>query len=161
MTSKVLLMTIALALTACGGGESGPDQDEAEAPAVSADKQARIDARSRLEHRPGERAPSPASEGQAVVGEVPESLLARIVADAAQRTGVEPEQIKVTRAESLIWSDGSLGCAKPDEVYTQATVPGYWVVLDAAGKVMDYRATEQGAFRLCEGMVLPGSRESR
>ncbi len=51
--------------------------------------------------------------------------------------------------------------AKPDEVYTQATVPGYWVVLDAAGQVLDYRATEQGAFRLCEGMALPGSRESR
>ena len=62
--------------------------------------------------------------------------------------------IEVVRSESLIFSDGSLGCPQPDVVYTQAPVPGYRIVLDADGQPLDYRVTERGYMMLCEQAVL-------
>ena len=53
-------------------------------------------------------------------------------------------------AEPKTWNDGSLGCPQPGQLYTQALVPGYQVILDANGKQMDYRATESGDVKLCE-----------
>lgn len=86
-----------------------------------------------------------------VTGEVPAGLLAEIVADAASRSGVDASSITVVRGESVTWSDGSLGCPQPGMNYTQALVPGYWVVLDVDGTEYDYRATTRGYFLLCEG----------
>ena len=50
----------------------------------------------------------------------------------------------------MTWSDGSLGCPRPGQVYTQALVPGYQVVLEVEGRQYDYRATERGYYVLCE-----------
>jgi hypothetical protein len=86
-----------------------------------------------------------------ITGETPADLLAQIIADAADRAGVDDSAVAVIRDEFAIWNDGSLGCAKPGEVYTQASVDGYWVVLEAAGTEYDYRANTEGYFKLCEG----------
>ena len=93
----------------------------------------------------------PTGGGTPVTGEVPAALLAEIVADAALRSGVAEADIMVVRGESVTWSDGSLGCPQPGMNYTQALVPGYWVVLDADGTEYDYRASARGTFTLCEG----------
>ena len=93
----------------------------------------------------------PTGGGTPVTGEVPAALLAEIVADAALRSGVAEADIVVVRGESVTWSDGSLGCPQPGMNYTQALVPGYWVVLDADGTEYDYRASARGFFTLCEG----------
>ena len=85
-----------------------------------------------------------------MIGEVPEAILDAILADAAQRSGVEADDIAVTRAESVTWSDGSLDCPEPGMSYTQALVDGYHVVLDADGEELDYRVTAAGSFVLCE-----------
>jgi hypothetical protein len=53
------------------------------------------------------------------------------------------------RAESVVWSDGSLGCPEPGMEYTQALVNGYWVIVEAAGKKYDFRVGGGGSFRLC------------
>ena len=145
---------VVLAAAACTGGPGEPDRLEAKQPVSPPDARERIEARSGLDRLPGERVPDP--DAGAATGEVPEALISTILSDAASRSGTAPDRIKVTRAESLVWSDGSLGCGKPDELYTQAPVPGYRVVLDAGGQVLDYRATERGAFRLCENA--PGPR---
>jgi hypothetical protein len=94
-----------------------------------------------------------------VVGEVPADLLAAIVADLADKEGVPTEQIEVVRAESVLWNDGSLGCPEPGMNYIQMQVNGYWVVFALGGQTFDYRATEDGYFRLCPnpGPVTPGS----
>ena len=89
--------------------------------------------------------------GNPVIGEVPGEILADIITDLVGRTETARDSIKVLRAEAVVWNDGSLGCPQPGEYYTQAQVPGYWVVLDAGGDVFDYRVTENGYFTLCEG----------
>ena len=130
-----------LALSACAGGES-PD---ASSPGPS-DRPTRTDPV--VEPVASESAPG-------VVGEVPDDILDRILADASDRTGAAAEAIEVTRAEAVTWSDGSLDCPEPGMLYTQALVDGYDVVLDAAGTELDYRATTNGDYRLCESPGRP------
>ena len=96
-----------------------------------------------------ERVPKP--EEAEITGEVPEAILDAILDDMTQRTEAEPNAIQQLRAESRRWPDGSLGCPKPGEVYTQVPVNGYRVVLEYDGKQYDYRATQRGYFFLCEG----------
>ena len=75
--------------------------------------------------------------------------MARIEADAKKRANASSENVVVVKAERVTWNDGSLGCPRPGMAYTQALVPGYWVVLEADGLTYDYRATARGSFRLC------------
>lgn len=92
------------------------------------------------------------------VGEVPQDILDEILADASERVGVPVDDVTVRRSEATTWSDGSLGCPRPGEAYTQATVEGYWVELVAPdGTVLDYRVADGGYFKLCEGQITPHS----
>lgn len=86
----------------------------------------------------------------AVTGEAPPALMEAILQDVSQRTGAQPAQVKVIRAQAVVWNDGSLGCPQPGMFYTQALVRGYWVVLELDGKTYDYHAAESGYFVLCE-----------
>jgi len=110
--------------------------------AQRAEKRATIP--SGLERVPGT---SPAAP---VTGEAPSALLDKIIADLMTRKNIRREEIAVTRAEAVIWPDGSLGCPRPGEMYTQATVEGYWIVLRWAEKEFDYRASSKGQFLLCK-----------
>jgi hypothetical protein len=100
--------------------------------------------------------PVPSASAEPIVGEAPSDLVERIVADAAGRTGLDAGDVLVVRAEAVTWNDGSLGCPEPGGVYTQALVEGYHVIVDADGTELDYRATDNGSFRLCEEGGRPG-----
>jgi hypothetical protein len=82
--------------------------------------------------------------------------MAKIMEDASTRSGVPVGDIVAVRAEQALWNDGSLGCPQPDMSYTQAQVNGYWVVLRAGEKLLDYRASESGFFVFCD-TAFPGS----
>jgi len=88
-----------------------------------------------------------------VGGEIPADLLESIIGSLAREQGVPPDSIEVERAEYVIWPDGALGCPRPDEMYTQAQVPGYWVVLRVGQSRFDYRATAKGHFRRCSNSL--------
>jgi len=76
-------------------------------------------------------------------------MLERIRADAAERVGVAPDQVKVLSVESVTWSDGSLGCPEPGMMYTQALVRGNRVRVDAAGTILLYHSGAQNTFVHC------------
>lgn len=94
--------------------------------------------------------PTVPPSAEPVMGEVPEAVLNSLLEDAAARTGADPATARIIRAEAVTWSDGSLGCPEPDMFYTQALVPGYWVVIELGGQTLDYRVGAHGMFRLCE-----------
>lgn len=96
-------------------------------------------------------------EGPRVIGEVPPDLLEEIVADLMGRVGVERSAVNVVRTEQVVWPDGSLGCPRPDQVYTQALVDGYQVVLEQGGEMYDYRVSDKGYFFLCENSLNLGA----
>lgn len=80
----------------------------------------------------------------------------KILADATNRIGLPKADLVPVKAAALVWNDGSLGCPKPGESYTQAPVNGYWVVLIAGDRALDYRAGQGGFFFLCDS-AFPGS----
>ena len=88
-----------------------------------------------------------------IVGEVPEAIMTAVYEDLTTSAGLQKEAITVARAEATIWSDGSLGCPQPGQVYTQATVNGYWIVLEANGRAYNYHAAESGYFILCQNSL--------
>jgi hypothetical protein len=99
----------------------------------------------------------PVPEETPVTGEAPTELLEAVLADIAAEVEEAIADFTVERAEEVIWPDGSLGCPRPDEVYTQALVRGYWIVVRVGELTFDYRATEQGHFRRCSTALIPGS----
>lgn len=90
-------------------------------------------------------------------GEVPQALLDQMIDELAAQSGIERQSIAVVSAEAITWNDGSLGCPKPGEFYTQALVPGYRVILEANGKQYNYHASEKGYFFLCAAPQRGGS----
>src|SRR6266550_6936406 len=94
-------------------------------------------------------APIPTGKTPPVKGEVPQAILESILKEAAALAKVDRREIKIVRAESVVWSDGSLGCPEPGMMYTQALVNGYWVVIEAGGQKYDFRGGSGGSFRLC------------
>jgi hypothetical protein len=108
---------------------------------------------------PGAGSSVPASEAPAVVSQQPEAspmttdvpaeLLDEVLASAAERAGVEHSEVAVVVAESVTWSDGSLGCPVPGMADTQALVPGYRVVVEAGGDELHFHASERGDVRFC------------
>ena len=56
---------------------------------------------------------------------------------------------RVVKAEPMTWNDGSLGCPAPGQVYTQALVEGFHVILEVDGREFDYRVGAGSDVRLC------------
>jgi hypothetical protein len=80
---------------------------------------------------------------------VPADLLEAAIADAARRTSAARGDIEVVVAEAVTWADGSLGCPQPGLSYTQALVPGYRIVLRAAGQTLNYHVGRRGGPMFC------------
>jgi len=77
-------------------------------------------------------------------------LLDPVVADAAERAGVDVAEVLFVSSTEVEWSDGSLGCPKPGMAYTQALVSGFQMIVRAGGRDLDYRVRGPGDFRLCD-----------
>jgi hypothetical protein len=86
----------------------------------------------------------------ATVGDVPADVLADLIADAANRAGVDASEVTAISAEAVTWADGSLGCPSPGQAYTQALVPGYRVILDVGGDEVSYHASDRLDFSPCD-----------
>lgn len=65
-------------------------------------------------------------------------------ADAAERAGVDEEDVSFVTIEMVTWPDGALGCPEPDQMYTQALVEGYRIVLEADGTQYVYHGALGG-----------------
>jgi hypothetical protein len=92
----------------------------------------------------------PSGGPQSSAGTLPASIIDPIVADAAARLSVDPSSVTIVAAQTQTFSDGSLGCPKPGEMYTQALVDGYQVIVEGDGTQLDYRGSGPGRFKLCE-----------
>ncbi len=79
-----------------------------------------------------------------------QSLLDQAIADLAGRVGVVPTQVEVVRVERVAWPDGCLGCAGPGQICTAVVVPGFRILLRAAGEAYEYRTDEKETVMLCQ-----------
>lgn len=53
------------------------------------------------------------------------------------------------RTEVVTWRDGAIGCPASDRMYSQATVPGWRIVVGDEKRVASYHATRSGRWLLC------------
>ena len=81
---------------------------------------------------------------------IPDAVWAAILTDLAGRLGHQPRDPAVVTAEATTWNDGSLGCPQPGQMYTQALVDGYHVILEIDGERYDYRIGGGDDLRLCD-----------
>ena len=86
-------------------------------------------------------------------GEVPNEFVAEIVADASLRSGATIDEMSVVLAEVVQWNDGSLGCPEPGDIYTQAIVDGFRIVVESPDEEFDYRTSGTDFFIVCEGGI--------
>lgn len=147
--NALILLSVALFVAACSAAGAPPDDETpsptpTESPATSP--------------QPEPATPTPATPQPSVPagGEVPQEIMGELLAEVASQTGVEVGELTIERAQQVTWPDGSLGCPEPDMMYTQALVPGYWVVIKAGDETFDFRMSETGVPRLCpEGQGNP------
>lgn len=69
--------------------------------------------------------------------------------DAVRRTGLGRGDLQVVRVEAVTWPDGSLGCPRPDAIYTQAPVPGYRIEIRNGKRRLQYHANTKGLIIFC------------
>lgn len=127
--SLVALLMIAILACACG---TTSDSDDVEA--------SMSDSRS--------QSPGPDSSAPEAGKLPPEQQ--RAIDDLASRQDIDVDDVDVVRAEDVTWRDGSLGCAEPGKMYTQALVEGQRIILAVGGAAFEYHTGGSRAPFLCE-----------
>ena len=72
-----------------------------------------------------------------------ESLVMLAKFDLTLKTGVDLDDITTVSVEEVNFSDASLGVREPGVEYEQVVTPGLIIILEAAGKEYEYRASGQ------------------
>jgi hypothetical protein len=52
----------------------------------------------------------------------------------AEQANLPVRRVRVLDVQAVVWPDTSLGCPQPDQGYAQVLVPGYRIVVEAAGE---------------------------
>lgn len=138
----LVISSLTLVFAACAGGDDvgSPDATFAPTETERTDQSIVVD----------RDLPEQVESQVAAVGEVPGGIMAIILADAEERVGIPQDDLEVTVAEAVVWSDGSLGCPQPGSVYTQALIDGFRVVVESATEQTDYHVAADGGFVVCE-----------
>lgn len=137
---------LAVLLAACGSSGSASS-----APSPSIDHSAHSFAPAPSIGGSAAPAPSGGTDG------VPDEMVTSVIEQAAEGAGVKVSEVTLVSAESVTWSDGSLGCPEPGQVYTQALVPGYQVVVEIEGDQLAFHAGRDGQFRYCDNPQPPAA----
>lgn len=143
---------LAAILCSCAGEQAIDSKESSVAEENVVTREEELRRRLEIRQRVGRRFPEQPVEEPSVhvTGEVPDATLEAVKQDLAKRLGASVDEFEVIKAESITWKDGSLGCPTPGQNYTQALVPGYWIVIARGDEEYDYRASETGYFFLCE-----------
>lgn len=89
----------------------------------------------------------PGTDEQPASTEVPADLtpaqLAAITA-FSESLGLSAEQIKIVSTEAVDWPDGCLGVQEEGIACTDVITPGFRIILEAAGRQVEYHTNEDG-----------------
>ncbi|HEY6125437.1 MAG TPA: hypothetical protein VIV63_12365 [Steroidobacteraceae bacterium] len=83
------------------------------------------------------------------IASVPRAVRRAVVADAARRFAVSENEVVLINAESVTWSDGSMGCPQPGQMYTQMLVPGFRLAAKTSAGQMVYHTDSRGTVVNC------------
>ena len=74
-----------------------------------------------------------------------DALVRAALVEAARVSGRPHSALTVMDAAPVVWPDGSGGCPQPGVEYTQATVPGYRIRIQAGKQLLNFHATRFGS----------------
>jgi len=75
---------------------------------------------------------------------LPAPIANRVKKDLANRTGIAPGKLKITNYSQETWPNGCLGISEPDQICTQALVPGWKISVTDGQKTWVYRTDNSG-----------------
>lgn len=79
----------------------------------------------------------------------------------AEQIRVSEKEIKLIEISPVEWPDGCLGLASPDEMCLQVITPGYRLLIEVNGNILEVRTDQNGnQVRVNQGTMLPDVRES-
>jgi len=67
-----------------------------------------------------------------------------ILAEVSRQTQIPSDRLSISDAIAKTWPDGCLGLAKPDELCSQALVPGWQVTVSDGSQTWVYRSDRTG-----------------
>lgn len=76
-------------------------------------------------------------------------ILKAITTDICTALGIPKTGVQVISVEAEVWPDAGLGCPDPDRSYSQVTVEGMQIVLEAAGQQIIYHTEGLTRFVRC------------
>jgi hypothetical protein len=73
------------------------------------------------------------------------------VRDAAARLSLASGagDLRVQQVEPREWPDSALGCPRQGVMYSQIVTPGFLVIINGAGRELEYHADSRGRIILC------------
>jgi hypothetical protein len=77
-------------------------------------------------------------------------LVDQAIADLVDRMSVDPAEVEVAAAESVVWPDTSLGCPQPGMQYLQLLTDGFRIELRVKDRVYAYHGGRGRGPFLCE-----------
>lgn len=80
------------------------------------------------------------------------------ISELAKELSIPSDQILLIIAQSVVWSDSSLGCPQPDMFYSQVLTEGYRVVLSVNDNPYYYHANQKGYGIFCKNPNPPYSK---
>jgi hypothetical protein len=123
-------LAVTLVLDACGPSGGSPATPVASAP-------------------PPTVAPVPSNVPGSNVSPDQQAAVAAAVQDATSRLGLSRDEVNIERVEAREWSDSSLGCPQPGNLYSQIVTPGFLIVINTRGKQLEYHSDSRGRVVLC------------
>jgi len=90
--------------------------------------------------------PTPSPDDMIIITQTPDStakqeMIDQSIEDLSQSENIQKENIKVKSVEEKQWSDASLGCSKPGQMYAQVITGGYLITLEANGQNYYYHTS--------------------
>lgn len=86
-----------------------------------------------------------------------QEVVNQAISALAEKLSIDPEEIQVISAESVVWSDSSLGCPQPGMNYLMVLTDGYRVVLTVDEEPYYYHANQRGYGLFCDNPSPPYS----
>ena len=96
----------------------------------------------------GNSTPSPGGASVPISPQAQPAVDAALQA-AAARLGVPRDQLRVVQVQEREWSDASLGCPQPGQLYAQVITPGYLVTIEGAGRRVEVHTDTRGRAVIC------------
>jgi hypothetical protein len=93
--------------------------------------------------------PTPVAGASPVVPPESAAAVGAAMSDAASHLGVTPDTLRVDQVQSREWSDSSLGCPQPGQLYSQVITPGYLIVISSGSHQLEYHTDERTRVTLC------------